>query len=95
MQNKYIDSISAPRTKTNYVVHKATYYIIVLSLLVSERYEMDIQHIVEEIGIPKTTLYKMINSIAVRPKAKSNIISIRLPEQLRSLVSTFRKRRTL
>lgn len=75
-------------------MHKATCYIIVLSLLISDRYEMDIQDIVEEIGISKTNIIKIINNIAVRPKAKSGIIGIRLPSQLKAL-STFRKRRTL
>lgn len=56
---------------------------------------MDIQNIVEEIGIAKTNLFKIINSIAVRPKAKSSIVSIRLPSQLRTLSTTFRRRRTL
>lgn len=83
------------RTKTNYVIHKATCYIIVLSLLVSDRYEMDIQHITEEIGVAKTNLFKIINSIAVRPKAKSNIVSIRLPSQLKSFITNVRRRRTL
>ncbi|XP_055308619.1 uncharacterized protein LOC129572634 isoform X2 [Sitodiplosis mosellana] len=82
-------------TKTNYVVHKTCCYIIVLSLLVSDRYEMDIQNIVEETGISKTNLFKMMNSIAVRPKAKSSIISIRMPSQLKSFATNFRRRRTL
>lgn len=83
------------RTKTNYVVHKATCYIIVLSLLVCERYEMDINDIVEEIGVSKTAINKLLASVAVRPKSKTNIISIRLPTQLKAFGTTFRKRRTL
>lgn len=76
-------------------MHKTTCYIIVLALLVSERYEIDIQDIVEEIGVSKTAINKLLVSIAVRPKSKTNIISIRLPSQLRVFGSTFRKRRTL
>lgn len=83
------------RTKTNYVIHKATCYIIVLSLLISERYEMDIQNIVEEIGISKTNLFRIIGSIAVRPKAKSSVVNIRLPGQLKSFSQPFNRRRTL
>lgn len=83
------------RTKTNYVVHKVTCYIIVLSLLVSDRFELDIQHIVEEIGIAKTNILKMINNVAVRPKSKTNVLTIRLPSQLKTVSSSFRKRRTL
>lgn len=56
---------------------------------------MDIQNIVEEIGISKTTVFKIINNIAVRPKAKSNLISIRVPSQLKVFSTNFRKRRTL
>lgn len=56
---------------------------------------MDIQHIIEEIGVAKTNLFKIINSIAVRPKAKSNIVSIRLPSQLKAFVTNIRRRRTL
>lgn len=81
--------------KTNYVVHKLTCYIIVLSLLITERYEMDIQHITEEIGISKSNLFKIINNIAVRPKAKTNIVSIRLPSALKKFSTGFRRRRTL
>lgn len=77
------------------MVHKATCYIIVLSLLISERFEMDIQHIVEEIGVSKTNLFKIMSSIAVRPKAKSNIVSVRLPSQLKTFATSFRRRRTL
>lgn len=77
------------------MVHKATCYIIVLSLLISDRFEMDIQHIVEEIGISKTNLLKMMSNIAVRPKAKSSIVSIRLPSQLKTFTTSFRRRRTL
>lgn len=83
------------RTKTNYVVHKTTSYIIVLSLLMSDRYEMDIQNIIEEVGIPKKDLFKIINSIAVRPKAKTSVVSIRLPSQLRPFSTSFQRRRTL
>lgn len=82
-------------TKTNYVIHKATCYIIVLSLLITDRYEMDIQSIVEEIGISKTNLFKIINSVAVRPKARSSVVSIRLPAQLKSFTQTFHRRRTV
>lgn len=81
--------------KTNYVVHKMTCYIIVLSLLITERYEMDIQHIIEEIGISKTNLFKIMNSIAVRPKAKTSIVNIRLPSALKTFKTNFRRRRTL
>lgn len=56
---------------------------------------MDIQSVIEEIGIAKTNLLKMMNSIAVRPKAKSNIVSIRLPSQLKTFGTNFRRRRTL
>lgn len=77
------------------MVHKATCHIIVLSLLISERFEMDIQHIVEEIGVSKTNLFKIMSSIAVRPKAKSNIVSVRLPSQLKTFATSFRRRRTL
>lgn len=61
----------------------------------SDRYEMDIQNIIEEVGIPKKDLFKIINSIAVRPKAKTSIVSIKLPSQLRTVSSAFRRRRTL
>lgn len=77
------------------MIHKATCYTIVLLLLLSERYEMDIQNLVEEIGIAKTNLMKMISSIAVRPKAKSTVVGIRLPSQLKSFTTNFRRRRTL
>lgn len=56
---------------------------------------MDIQHIVEEIGVSKTNLFKIMSSIAVRPKAKSNIVSVRLPSQLKTFATSFRRRRTL
>ncbi|XP_031637778.1 uncharacterized protein LOC116350183 isoform X3 [Contarinia nasturtii] len=79
-------------TKTNYVIHKTTLYIIVLSLLISERLEIDIQHIIEEIGVSKTSLLKILSSTAVRPKAKSNIICIRLPSQLKAFSTNFRRR---
>lgn len=82
-------------TKTNYVVHKSVCYIIVLALLLSERFEIDIQEIVEEIGVSKTAIIKLLAGIAVRPKAKSNIICIRIPSQLKVFGSNFRKRRTL
>lgn len=81
------------RTKTNYIVHKATCYIIVLTLLMSDRYEMDIQNLIEEVGIPKKDLFRIINSIAVRPKARTSIVCIRLPSQLRT--TSFHRRRTL
>lgn len=68
--------------------------MVVLTLLVSDRMEMDIQHIVEQVGISKTNLLQIINSIAVRPKAQSNIIGIRLPRQLKSMKTNFHRRRT-
>lgn len=56
---------------------------------------MDIQNIVEEIGISKTNLFRIIGSIAVRPKAKSSVVNIRLPAQLKSFSQPFNRRRTL
>lgn len=61
----------------------------------SDRYEMDIQNIIEEVGIPRKNLFRIINSIAVRPKAQTSIVCIRLPSQLRTSSTSFQRRRTL
>lgn len=69
--------------KSNYIQHKAICYVVILSLIASENFELDTVHLVEAVHIPKTQLYTLLAMVPVRRKPKVDTLVLKLPSQLR------------
>lgn len=70
-------------------------YIVVLSLLLADKYEMELGTILEATASSKTKLLQILNVLPVRQKGSTSLITLKLPSQMRAANTTFvRKRRT-
>lgn len=83
--------------KTNYIQHKIICYVVILSLLASDKFELETAPMVEAINTSKSQLFTMTSMSAVRRKPRTDMLMLKLPSQLRTVTRTqFKKsRRTL
>lgn len=83
--------------KTNYIQHKTICYVVILSLLVSDKFEIDTAPLVEATHTAKSQLFTLTTMVAVRRKPRTDMLVLKLPSQLRTLTRTpFKKsRRTM
>lgn len=88
---------SAFSIKTNYIQHKVICYVVILSLIASDKFEIDASHLVDAINTSKTQLFLLTSIVAVRRKAKTDMLTLKLPSQLRTNRKPFVRssRRTL
>lgn len=71
--------------------------MVILSLLASDKFELETAPMVEAINTSKSQLFTMTSMSAVRRKPRTDMLMLKLPSQLRTVTRThFKKsRRTL
>lgn len=78
------------------MVHKVTSYVLVLSLLCSDKNEIDIGHIIDAVKTSRTALTKMYSVVAVRLRTGTTMLVFKLPSTIRAKSNfTRNKRKTM
>ncbi|KAH8349086.1 hypothetical protein KR084_005161 [Drosophila pseudotakahashii] len=72
-------------TRTNFSSEKALTHFIVMALLISEKYEVDINVLSRALATSKDRIKQYAHIVNALPKSRSDILSLRLPSKVPAL----------
>lgn len=80
--------------KTDYIIHKVIAFALILSLLIVDKYELNVAQLIEAMNLSKSKLLLMASVLPVRSVQSGQFVALKLPSKLRQVSRTFiRKRR--
>ncbi|XP_016970914.1 uncharacterized protein LOC108038593 [Drosophila rhopaloa] len=86
IRHRFADPNVAKRgTRTNFSTEKALTHFIVMSLLISEKYEVDINVLSRVLATSKDKIKQYAHIVNALPKSRSDILSLRLPSKVPAL----------
>ncbi|XP_017113630.1 uncharacterized protein LOC108136779 [Drosophila elegans] len=86
IRRRFADPNVAKRgTRTNFSTEKALTHFIVMSLLISEKYEVDINVLSRALATSKDKIKQYAHIVNALPKSRSDILSLRLPSKVPAL----------
>ncbi|XP_022211547.2 uncharacterized protein LOC111066906 [Drosophila obscura] len=80
-------------TRTNYSTEKALTHFIVLALLISDKYEVDVNVLSRTLRTTKERIKSYAHIVNARPKARLDVLSLRLPSTVPALTTSRRFQR--
>ncbi|XP_017067236.2 uncharacterized protein LOC108105267 [Drosophila eugracilis] len=86
-------NVAKKGTRTNFSSEKALTHFIVMALLISEKYEVDINVLSRALGTSKDRIKKYAHIVNALPKSRSDILSLRLPSKVPALKTARRFQR--
>ncbi|XP_011204139.2 uncharacterized protein LOC105226786 [Bactrocera dorsalis] len=92
VRSRFSDPHSKPFSRTSHTSEKALCYFIVLALLISENFTVDLNVLAQELCVSKVKLVKFAHiANAVRP-SKTDLLTLRLPSKMRALPMGFSRK---
>ncbi|XP_017013521.2 uncharacterized protein Polr1E [Drosophila takahashii] len=86
IRHRFADPNVAKRgTRTNFSSEKALTHFIVMALLISEKYEVDINVLSRALATSKDRIKQYAHIVNALPKSRSDILSLRLPSKVPAL----------
>ncbi|BFF90613.1 uncharacterized protein DMAD_09107 [Drosophila madeirensis] len=80
-------------TRTNYSTEKALTHFIVLALLISDKHEVDVNVLSRTLRTTKERIKSYAHVVNARPKARSDVLTLRLPSTVPALAKSRRFQR--
>ncbi|SPP88023.1 uncharacterized protein LOC117589710 [Drosophila guanche] len=82
-------------TRTNYSTEKALTHFIVLALLISDKHEVDVNVLSRTLRTTKERIKSYAHIVNARPKARSDVLTLRLPSTVPALAKarSFQRRK--
>ncbi|XP_034665084.1 uncharacterized protein LOC117899284 [Drosophila subobscura] len=80
-------------TRTNYSTEKALTHFIVLALLINDKHEVDVNVLSRTLRTTKERIKSYAHIVNARPKARSDVLTLRLPSTVPALAKSRRFQR--
>ncbi|XP_068156588.1 DNA-directed RNA polymerase I subunit RPA49 [Drosophila tropicalis] len=98
VENDIVQRFADPKvaksfTRTTYSTEKALTHFIVLALLISEKYEVDMNVLSRTLRTTKDRIKSYAHIVNARPKTRSDVLSLRLPSTVPALSTSNRFQR--
>ncbi|XP_001979658.3 uncharacterized protein LOC6551861 [Drosophila erecta] len=88
IRHRFADpNVAKKGTRTNFSSEKALTHFIVMSLLISEKFEVDINVLSRALATSKARIKQYAHIVNALPKSNSDILSLRLPSKVPPLKS--------
>ncbi|EDW59369.1 uncharacterized protein Polr1E [Drosophila virilis] len=94
VRHRFADpNVAKSFTRTSFSTEKALTHFIVLALLISEKHEVDVNILSRILRTSKDRIIAYAHIVNARPKARSDMLSLRLPSTVPALTSSRRFQR--
>ncbi|CAD6993052.1 uncharacterized protein LOC101448645 [Ceratitis capitata] len=92
VRTRFSDPHSKPFSRTSHTSEKALCHFIVLALIISENFTVDLNILAQELCVSKVKLIKFAHIVNAMRSAKTDLLTLRLPSKMTALAGGFSRK---